>query len=654
MNFKDMKGALPQKKDRTPPQAQTLGTVWGEALDPASVLQEYPRPRMVRGNCTMLNGYWNYAISKEPGRPAHADGRILVPFSPESALSGVGRQLKPDEYLWYERRAQIPPHRAGERVLLHFEAVDQCAAVWINGRPAGRHIGGYLPFTIDVTDHLRTGEETFRISVRVQDFSDTSWHSRGKQKLHPGGMYYTAQSGIWQSVWLEVVPARYLEDVLIEPDSDLRHIHVTLTCAGAGEKERRTSRGRSGGNGGAFGGCRMLIFAPTVSYDADDPSQAAGTPILVHTSQEAHFTPEIPDPKCWSPDHPWLYPAVIEAGEDRVRTYFAVRCISAEADAAGKKRACLNHVPVFLNGVLDQGYWPDGLYTPPADEALVYDIVQMKALGFNMLRKHAKIECRRWYYHCDRLGMLIWQDMVNGGGAYSALLLTYLPTGLCVPGPLMKRQSARSTKASLIERLEACITGRRERLGRAEFRRECRQTIALLRGHPSVMTWVIFNEGWGQFDTRALAASVKEEDPGRLVDAASGWFEHMAGDYKSVHNYFRKLTVPADVRIVVLSEYGGAVYHVEGHSMFERTYGYHTCTSAEEFEETFRKKLLDEVLPLRSQGLSGAVYTQVSDIEEETNGLLTYDRKVRKISEEGAAALRAAFAADAAAAAEEM
>ena len=614
MNLRDMRGALPHsKKEETQKIAVPLTTAWGEALDPAHVREEYPRPELMRADYGILNGYWDYAFTREGKRPRCFDGKILVPFSPECSLSGVNRQLQPDKFLWYERRVPVPDLAGGRRLLLHFEAVDQCAAVFVNGRKAVSHTGGYLPFTADVTDFLHPGAGFFMLTVRVQDLSDTSYHSRGKQKLAPGGMYYTAQSGIWQTVWWEIVPKNHIEELSFEAEDLLGHVRVTV----AGNTE---------------GGITLRVYEPTCSFDADSCLPWEGAPLAEYASQKKNFLIAIPDARLWSCETPWIYPVEIAMGDDRVRSYLALRIFTKEKDEKGKARLCLNGEPIFMNGILDQGYWPDGLYTAPSDEALVYDIAQMKRLGFNMLRKHAKIEARRWYYHCDRQGMIVWQDMVNGGGKYSALLLTYIPTGICVPGPLMKREKSGKKRAhsSLSEPLERLVTGRRNAAGREEFERECAETIRHLRNHPSIMAWVIFNEGWGQFDTVRMTESVRRLDPGRIVDSASGWFEHKTGDVKSIHNYFRKLTVPEDVRATVISEYGGYVWHLEDHSMYESTYGYHTCGSAEEFGESFRR-LMEEIRALEQEGLAGAVYTQVSDIEEETNGLLTYDRKVCKV-----------------------
>lgn len=604
MSLEDVKGALPVADKKKAPLKE-LSTVWGELIDSDHVLEEHPCPRLMREGWVSLNGLWDYAIA--PSFPDKPDGKILVPFSPEAMLSGVRRQLRPGERLWYERSFERPE---GKRILLHFEAVDQSAAVYINGKEAGRHSGGYLPFTFDITSLLIEGEN--RLRVAVEDPSDTSYHARGKQNLEAGGIYYTAQSGIWQTVWLESVPERYIKEALFETEPDYS---VKAEVKGEG-----------------LGSVKILLHQPTKEFNGDYSSPV----ILEKESGSLSFSLSIEDRKLWSPSEPWLYPVEITAGEDRVLSYFAIRKISAERDRKGWQRLMLNGEEIFANGVLDQGYWPDGLYTAPSDEALVHDIKEMRKLGFNMLRKHAKVECRRWYYHTDRLGMLVFQDMVNGGGKYSTLLLTYLPTGLCVPGAIKRREGKGKRAPEFLYRL----TGRSDKEGRDEFRRECMETVELLRGYPSIIAWVIFNEGWGQFDTAELTRMVKEADPGRLVDSASGWFERKAGDFKSVHNYFRKLKVPKDIRINILSEYGGYVYAVKDHTASEETYGYHTLESAEEFEKEFLSLMVSQVLPLRKLGLCGAVYTQLSDIEEETNGLLTYDRKVTKLSDSAAAWLR--------------
>lgn len=623
MNIKEMLGTLPKKEKRQP--LAELSTSWGQALDPKHVLEAYPRPRMRRPEYEILNGYWQYAITDSGKYPGSFDGRILVPFSPESQLSGVKRQLRPDAFLWYERAIHIPDHTTGFRRLLHFEAVDQCACIYINGHFVRKHVGGYLPFSVDLTPFLQPGSNTLRLTVRVQDFSDASYHSRGKQKLSPGGMYYTAQSGIWQTVWMETVPDHYMTALDLTADPKKGQVRVTI-----GENL-----------GKAFPDARVKIWdAVILADDEKDLFPCAGEPMARKIADALTFTLDLPSPKKWTPETPYLYPVEITAGKDTVRSYFAMRDFQVETDAEGLPRICLDHKAIFLNGVLDQGYWPDGLYTAPSDEALIYDIRMAKELGFNMIRKHAKIECRRWYYHCDRLGMIVWQDMVNGGSAYSPLLLTYLPTLLCVPGPTAKTARSSRVRPALSEKLEYRLTGRSDPRGRLEFSKEVLATVKLLKGFPSIMAWVLFNEGWGQFDTRRLTRLLRHADPSRLIDSASGWFDHREGDIKSVHNYFYKLAPVKDARPYVLSEYGGYVCHIKEHSATDTTYGYRDFRSPLELEDAFCRLILDDLPPLIRKGLCGAVYTQLTDIEEETNGLLTYDRRVCKISPSAATRLR--------------
>lgn len=636
MNVKQMLGALPKKEKLRP--LKPLETVWGENLDTNHVLEEYPRPQMMRGNYEILNGYWRYAITSSGKYPHKFDGLILVPFSPESPLSGVGRQLHPDEYLWYERTIDIENFKKGTCCLLHFEAVDQCAAVYINGHFAIKHAGGYLPFHVDLTPWLKPGKNHIRLTVRVQDFTDTSYHSRGKQKLAPSGMYYTAQSGIWQTVWMETLPKHHITSVSFRTDYDRHQVTVNVGEYLAPSSPR----------------IHVKIYKPVLAggalslWDKVDENAA---PVIDCEFGSRRFTVDIPDVKSWTPQTPYLYPAVITSGSDTVRCYFAMRCFSVEKDDTGIPRICLNHESVFLNGVLYQGYWPDGLYTPPADEALRYDLCKAKELGFNMIRVHAKIECRRWYYYCDTMGILVWQDMVNGGHPTSPVLLSYLPTLLCVPGPvkkaplhedslIMRLLSRKNPGLAPNGKLEYVITGRTDPRGRQEFLRECIQTIGLLRIFPSIMTWVPFNEGWGQFDTELISELIHTVDGERLIDSASGWFDHGLGDFKSVHNYFRKLMPIKDSRAYVLSEYGGYVYRIKKHCASTGSYGYRTFHAYSDFEQGFSRLMLREIRPLIKKGLCAAIYTQLTDVEEECNGLITYDRRVCKISHKTAKLLR--------------
>ena len=667
MKIKEMLGTLqPGKKQEKPAQ---LWTKWGEevkneceALDYVP-LPEYPRPQMRREDYTVLNGWWEYRIA------SFSWGKILVPFSPESVLSGVSRQLQPDEELWYRRNVQISEdeyqtHRAKkDRLLLQFGAVDQECRVYWNGRLAGSHRGGYLAFTVEVTEFVRPGAN--ELQVICTDESDTGAEARGKQKLQPGGMFYTAQSGIWQTVWMEWVPQRSVEWIKIMPQSDEGVVRIRVRVSAQGQRAEllntekgiekfQTENAESDKNGtqkrnvneteknrttknsdlnkeNADMGSESITctYMPeqifiTISYEenAEEKLQISCIPSrrgTGWTDYDAAIT--IQNAKLWSPEHPFLYDLEIRAGEDRVKSYFAMRTFSVEAHENGIPRFCLNHQPYFLNGVLDQGYWPEGLYTAPTDEALVSDIERMKECGFRLLRKHCKLEPMRWYYHCDRLGMLVWQDMVNGGETYDMNRICYLPTLL----------HSFQTKKGYSE--AAC--GRKDRTGCEAWKRDCIQTVRQLFNVVSLAGWVIFNEGWGQFDTKEITALVKKLDGSRPVDAASGWFDFGGGDYRSEHNYFFKLQVPKKWkknpggRAFVISEYGGLTLKIPGHIWKEQSYGYGKLSSQAEFQEQFRK-LQEEIRALEKEGLSGAIYTQVSDIEEEINGIYTYDRRVRK------------------------
>ena len=602
MNIKNAIGSLQLGKKKADPIR--LYTTWGEEFREDSVLPEYPRPQLVRNSLINLNGCWEYAIrsktsleSRYPG-PVNYDGFIIVPYSPESLLSCVDRQLMPDEVLWYHRIFTVKKE-TGMRLILHFGAVDESCQVYMNGNGIVRHHGGYLPFEVDVTDYLVPDVNELR--VRVTDVSDTSWRSCGKQSLRPGGMYYTAQSGIWQTVWMEWVPETYITRAVFTPDLDMNRVKCLIETSARVPAE-------------------ILIARPTKEYDAD---RVSGSGIfacpLVKTSAVPfeELSIELPDVKPWSPEEPWLYPVKITAGHDTVISYFGMRKVSLESDENGITRIFLNNRPYFMNGILDQGYWPDGLMTPASDKAFIYDIVQMKSAGMNMLRKHIKVEPMRWYYHCDRLGMLVWQDIINGGTRPKTPLTLYLPT---IFPAITKHISDR----------HHFLFSRSSKLGRKVWLREMRDTVEHLRGVTSLVLWTPFNEGWGQFDANAVAARMKKLDSTRLIDHASGWYDQGGGDIRSVHNYFRKLIVEKDSRAFCITEYGGLTLLVAGHSYSPEVYGYGQCESAASFREKFRD-LQDTVKKLAEEGLSGAVYTQVSDVEEEVNGLLTFDRKINKL-----------------------
>lgn len=565
-----------------------LYTKWGEERR-SKTLTEYPRPQLKRDSYIPLNGLWNYAITKNAKFPQHYDGRIVVPFSPESILSRVNKQVMPKDYLWYERKFNVKELRENSRLILHFGAVDQYARVFVNRKKAMSHTGGYLPFSIDITDMLVKGKN--EIHVMARDLSDTSYHCRGKQKLLRGGMFYTAQSGIWQSVWMEWVPDYYIKSLRITPLYEESMVQLEITMNGRKEE----------------------ADAP-VWIQVTDKEQ-----IIISKEESGNkFLIPMPGFIPWSPENPYLYGLTVMVGEDKAESYFAMRKVEVKKDEEGTLRIFLNDKAYFQNGVLDQGYWPDGLYTPPTDEAMVQDILAMKKLGFNMLRKHIKVEPLRWYYHCDRLGMLVWQDMVNGGDSYNMLFLGYLPNFF--------PKTAERIKDSWYS-----LFSRKNEKGRQEWRADMVGTIEHLYNCPCIVVWVPFNEGWGQFDAEEAVDLIKKLDPTRLIDQASGWFDQKGGDFKSIHNYFRKLRIVTEKRAVVLSEFAGFACPVTGHMFSKNIYGYKIYKDREDLEKALHKLYKEELPALIRKGLSAAVFTQLSDVEDEINGLMTYDRKVLKV-----------------------
>jgi hypothetical protein len=548
------------------PAESRLKTRWTKEVSPENVLPEYPRPQMVREKWTNLNGIWQYAIRPKTkiAPPEEWDGEILVPFAIESALSGVKKSVAPDEQLWYRRTFEKPQMPKNGRLLIHFGAVDWECWVFVNGKMKADHPGGYTPFTVDTTDALRDGEN--ELVVLVQDPTDTGDQPRGKQVLKPHGIFYTAVTGIWQTVWLEVVPENYIKrlDRLV-PDVDRQRVTVSVITAHGGRKR-------------------------VIAFDGDKEVSR-----IEQTDQKMELP--IPNPVLWSPERPHLYGLRVElldGGEvvDSVTSYFGMRKIEVKNDAHGINRLWLNDEVLFQYGTLDQGWWPDGLYTAPTDAALKYDIEMTKQLGFNMIRKHVKVEPARWYYWCDKLGVLVWQDMPSGD--------------------VDKTHQSKKW-----------------------FEVELEQMINALGHFPSIVMWVPFNEGWGQFSTPEIVQLVKAYDPSRPVNEASGWHDKGSGDVADMHNYPGPgMREPEENRVSVLGEFGGLGMPVRGHTwQDEKNWGYVSYDSKEELTDAY-VDLLAALRPLIGRGLSAAVYTQTTDVEIEVNGLLTYDRETIKMDEQ--------------------
>jgi beta-galactosidase/beta-glucuronidase len=583
------------------PKAAPIMTRWAKDVDPAKPLPEYPRPTMVREQWQNLNGLWDYAIRpKAEGKPEKWDGKILVPFPVESALSGVMQTVGPDKRLWYRRKFVTPAKWSGPKVLLHFGACDWETTVWVNGKELGTHRGGYDPFTFELPDQPPSGAEQ-EIVVAVWDPSDAGPQPRGKQVRRPNGIWYTPTTGIWQTVWIEPVGhptsagPMYVTNVRFTPDIDKGEVEVLVEINDPSPN----------------------VWAEVVVGGGPvwQPGIAGET---IATGQPHRL--KIPKPHIWTPADPHLYDATIhlvrehpaykmrEHGET-VSSYFAMRKASVGKDAKGVTRLMLNNKPYFQLGPLDQGFWPDGIYTAPTDDALKSDIETTKALGFNMARKHVKVEPERWYYWCDKLGLLVWQDM---------------PSGDREAGNRPGREIRRSKESAEI------------------YDRELKAIIDARRNHPCIVMWVPFNEGWGQFDTVRVAEWVKKYDPSRLVNCASGWNDFPTGDVHDIHVYRGPGSPkPEEKRAAVLGEFGGLGLPLKGHTWVEsdRNWGYGgALRNAEELTRTYLS-LIERLHPLIGDpGLSAAVYTQTTDVEVEVNGLMTYDRAIVKMPAESIAA----------------
>ena len=573
-------------------EADRLCTPWGRDL-PRIPLPEHPDPMMERARWESLNGWWQCAIvpADSPG-PAPGQWRpILVPFAVETPASGVARPLLPDERLHYRRPVPIPPAWRGERIRIHFSAVDHECEVMIDGRPVARHTGGYLPFHVDVAD---TDRDAVELRLEVADPTDTRGIQRGKQSLNPRTIWYTATSGIWGSVWMEPLPRTAIEAVDIRSEPDLSGFRLRVGVEGAGRGPLEVEIGLPDGE-------RLRAAGATGAWNRVD----------------------IPDPLPWSPDSPALYRFTIRAGGDEVRTWSALRTVALSAASAGGPGRCvlLNGEPVLVNAPLSQGYWPESGMTPPDEAALLHDLTTLRRMGFNAVRVHVKVESRRFYHLCDRLGLMVVQDMVSGGVP---------PLGIRASGAVQALGFTLPDRSAVFRRW----TGRGGVAGRGRFVRELVGVIRHLRAHPCIVVWVPFNEAWGQFDARGAERLVRRADPTRLVDAASGWFDQGGGDFRSRHRYVLRLVAPprGDGRAFYLSEFGGLNLAVEGHVWCDPVpFGYRFLEDREALARAMTELYRGQLVPLVAGGLAACTYTQVSDVERESNGLMTYDRVVVKV-----------------------
>ena len=569
------------------PAGDSLKTRWAAEVTPENVWQEYPRPQMVRDNWLNLNGLWGYAILSKGQWVDKYDGKILVPFCIESSLSGVQKYVGKDNELWYQREFEVPSKWNGKRILLHFGAVDWKCDVWVNDIKVGSHTGGYTPFSIDITQALKKKGNVLK--VRVWDPTDQGEQPCGKQHVKPHGIWYTPVTGIWQTVWLEPVNENHIVDLKIVPDIDNKSIIVKPEIANPSSDnmlEIKVYRGEKLGD---------IIESGAKSIDLE--------------SVEIGMPDEV---TLWSPDNPFLYnmQVTLRKGDkvvDQVTTYFAMRKFSTAKDENGIVRLQLNNEPIFMFGPLDQGWWCDGLYTAPCDEALAYDIQKTKDFGFNMIRKHVKVEPARWYYHCDRLGVIVWQDMPSGGRGPGWVTDRYFDGAL-------SRRTAESE---------------------ATYKKEWKEIIDYLYSVPSIGVWVPFNESWGQFKTPEIVEWTKSYDPSRLVNPASGGNHYPVGDILDIHNYPDPEMYFYDAtRATVLGEYGGIGRKVEGHTWVPSTgWGYVEYDTEEKVTDTY-VEYANKLLNLIPRGFSAAVYTQTTDCEVELNGLMTYDREVVKLNEQ--------------------
>jgi beta-galactosidase/beta-glucuronidase len=566
-----------------------IASPWAEQVDAKNPLPEYPRPQLVRKNWQNINGLWNYAIvpkSSGENKPAQFEGEILVPFAVESALSGVGRTVGKDSILWYQRMIEIAAKK-DQRTLLHFGAVDWKCEVFVNGKPAGSHQGGYDPFTFDITDLLAKKKQQ-EVTVKVWDPSNDGPQPRGKQIKNPHGIWYTPVTGIWQTVWLETVPTSYITSISANADIDKNSISVKADVSNTGAEDK----------------VKIAVWDGTTKVAEQEVAPGADAAL------------NIPNPKPWSPDRPFLYDLTVTLSKkgkaiDEVKSYTAMRKIGMQADDKGILRMTLNNKFLFQYGPLDQGWWPDGLYTAPTDEALKFDIVKTKEMGFNMIRKHVKVEPARWYRYCDELGMLVWQDMPSGdmGNHWE-------------PRPAISGLGTEKDRTPESEQI---------------YKTEWKAIMDANRHFPSIVVWVPFNEAWGQFKTTEITEWTMKYDPTRLVNSASGGNFFPTGHIIDLHNYPAPAMPSPEIfgskQIIVLGEFGGLGLPVDQHTWQQKdNWGYQTFKNQEDLYNRYQT-FVGKFEELINQGLSAAVYTQTTDVEVETNGLMTYDRKVIKFPE---------------------
>jgi len=587
-------------REKTPawkPAENPLMTSWAETIDPSAPWPEYPRPALERNEWMNLNGMWDYAIGPKDAERPEPQGKILVPFPVESALSGVKKRLTDSLALWYSREFVLPKGWDDKRVIINFEASDWETTVWVDGTLAMTHRGGYDPFWGDITNNL-SDKKNHTLVVKVTDPTDTGRQPRGKQVMKPGGIWYTPTSGIWQTVWLEPVGITWIGDLRVVPDIDNGTLHVTVI-------EERCQGGPEG--------CPPVDMAPSL---AEITLLAEGRTVAVASGPTGSaVTLDVPDARLWSPDDPFLYDLkvkMVTGGQvaDEVTSYAGMRKISLGITEDGFTRILLNNKFVWQNGPLDQGFWPDGLYTPPSDEAMKYDLEMLQKMGFNMLRKHVKVENRRFYYHTDRMGMIVWQDMPSGDDY------------IWGDKPDISKSAADS----------------------AMFMYELTRMIETRFNHPSIVMWVVYNEGWGQYNTPAVTGYVMAADTTRLVNSASGWTDRGTGHVLDIHHYPEPMVPEAEKgRAIVLGEFGGLGLPVQGHTWEQKNWGYEKMGDTTALLKKYTEFYAEVRQMVAEKGLSASVYTQTTDVETETNGLMTYDRKVDKM---GFANVRKAMSGD--------